>query len=69
METVIVEKKMLENFTLDLARLLTDFEKILDTSLARDADQRLFDLKNGKVDALSEADYQKFIKKMGIKND
>ncbi len=69
METIIVEKKMLENFTLDLERLLNDFEKILDTNVAREADERLFDLKSGKVDGLSEEDYQNFIKKMGLKNE
>ena len=66
MEFVTVEKKTLKNFVLDLETLITDFEKMLDNSLEIESEKRLTDMKNKKIRSLSEEDYQKFIKKMGI---
>jgi len=60
MEYVTVEKKTLQNFVLDLENLIADFEKMLDTSLEMESGNRLGEMKNKKIKALSEDDYKKF---------
>ena len=69
MEMVSVRKELIENFVVDVEKLLTDFERILDVSLQSDAENRLHELSSGEVKSFSEGDYKAFIRKMGIKDD
>lgn len=67
-ENITVRKEALEHFVVDLERLLADFERVLDTSLQMEAENRLHEMKKGEVRPLGEEDYKKFMKKMGIGN-
>ena len=66
METITIQKETFRNFVVDLERLLSDFEKMLDNSLEVETNQRLNELKDNRVKSFSESDYQKHIKKMGV---
>ena len=66
METVTVQKQVFENFVVDLEKLIVDFEKMLDTALEMESEQRLNEMKNKKVKTLGEDEYRKFMKKAGV---
>ena len=63
MNTITIQKETLNEFVVDLERLLTDFERILDVSLEAKAEERLNELQSGKTKAFTEEDYLKFIMK------
>ena len=66
METITVQKKTFENFLSDFEQMLTDFENMVDVALELEADKRLTEIKNKKVNSFDEKAYQSFIKKAGL---
>ena len=66
MDTITIQKQTLQDFVVDLEKLLTDFEQILDASLEGKAEERLKELQTGKIKGFTEEDYLKFVKKMGL---
>lgn len=63
---IVVPKRVLNCMLADFEHLLSDFEAIADEGSATIAVKRLKDIKEKKVEGLSETDLVQFLKKEGV---
>ncbi len=57
-----VQNILFQNFIVELEQLITDIEKILETTLEIETTNRLDEMKDNEMKTFSEDDYNGFIK-------
>lgn len=63
---ITVPKRVLNCMLADFEHLLSDFEAIAEEESTAKAEKRLKDVKEKKVEGLSEKDFAEFLKKEGV---
>ena len=65
-ELMVVKKELMEHMMTDFECLLEDMEAIVDESIQQKVDQRLEDIKKGKIKGYTEKEFIAFMKEEGV---